>query len=371
MHFPEFKLETYLSRREFSAAYLLCCSDAETWTLSELLKLASPELQQRWEALPLGYDIPSGNATLRETIAQLYPGLGPENILCFAGAEEGIFCTFSRLFGDNTHAIALSPCYQSLRDLPKTFGAQVTDIALRFEDQWQPDLEAIRAAIRPDTQAIIVNSPHNPTGTMLSKENEQALINLCEEYGLTLFADEVYRLLGPKTTEWRAPIASQTGAGISLGVMSKSYGLAGLRVGWIASQNIELLHAIEQTKYYTSICNSVPSELLSCIALEARDTILARNGNIVDHNLSLLDSFMERHAERFSWVRPEGGCCGLVQDHGKENVETLADELLKATGVLIMPGSVYDLTSNTFRIGFGRKNMPEALEHFESFILKG
>ena len=367
MKLPRFKLEDYLAQHEFKTPYLFCCSDAESWTQKEILDFADTEMLSAWENLHLGYTEVPGHPLLREAIAQLYPGLTAENILCFGGAEEGILCSTNILCGKEDHAIAFTPCYQSLHDLPLALGAEVTAIELKEEDQWLPNIEALKEAIRPNTRALFINFPHNPTGVVLPAETEQAILDLADKHGFKIFSDEVYRLLGNDEASWRAPLAAQSSHAISLGVVSKSYGLAGLRIGWIACQDTALLKEIEYIKHYASICSSAPSEILSTIALRSGEKLLERNNAIVDSNLKLLDRFFEEHAQHFSWIRPQGGCVGFVQYKGKTPVDTLAEQLVQKQGVLILPGSIFDAPDNYFRIGFGRKNMPEALAQFEAF----
>jgi aspartate/methionine/tyrosine aminotransferase len=309
-----------------------------------------------------------GALAVRQEIATLYKNLHEEHILCFAGAEDAIFCTIQSIVQPNDHVIVPTPCYQSLEDLPRHLGARVTTIPLREEENWQLNLEEVRKAVTPQTKLIIVNFPHNPTGSILSETQTIELIRIANECNAYLLADEVYRPLGPSSTKWAPPVASLYKRGISLGVLSKSFGLAGLRVGWIATEDVDLLHKSERVKHYTSICNSAPSEALSLIALRAKERILQRNVTIVDHNLALLDAFFVRHKDLFRWVRPEGGCVGYVKYHQKEPVTELAEKLVKTKGVLLMPASVYGSGENYFRIGFGRQNMPEALSLFEEFL---
>jgi aspartate/methionine/tyrosine aminotransferase len=150
--------------------------------------------------------------------------------------------------------------------------------------------------------------------------------------------------------------------------MSKAFGLAGLRVGWIVTQDKDLLHQAEIAKHYTSICNSAPSEVLSLIALRNKDAVLGRNIEIVDKNLGLLDDFFDRHGDGFSWVRPQGGCVGFVHYKAPRPIDELVEALVHKQGVLLMPSRIYHFPGNYFRIGFGRKNMPEALVRFEAFL---
>lgn len=365
---PPFQLEQYLGEWEFKAPYLLCGSDAQSWSLPEILAMADEETAFLWENLRLCYTEVSGLPQLRDQIAKLYPGLKAENIFCLAGAEDGIFCTAIALLSPQDHAIVVTPCYQSLFESPKHAGAQVTALPLSEGESWILNLDKLRSAIRPNTKMIWMNFPHNPTGSRLTSDQLNEIVAIARKNGIVVFSDEVYRLLSGNDTPAEAPIASLYESGISLGVMSKSYGMAGLRIGWIAAQDKEILRKIEAVKHYTSICNSAPSEILALISLRAQETILARNNRIVRDNLSLLDRFFAEYCGLFSWVRPAGGCIGFPRYNGADGIDRFADELVARQGVLLLPGRVYDWPGNHFRIGFGRENFGEGLAKLKSFV---
>lgn len=364
-----FKLEEYLSKYEFSARYLLCCSDSESFSMSEIIELAGSQEKDLWSNLRLGYTEANGLPALRETVAhELYPGLESDNILMFAGAEEGIFCALNSLIVAKDHVIVLTPCYQSLLEIPNFKGAEVTEVELKETNNWRIDLNTIRDSMRPNTKCIIINFPHNPTGQVIEEEELQSLVDLCASQDIWLFSDEVYRLLGKPREHWAPPAASIYDKALSLGVMSKAFGMAGLRIGWVACQNKDLLKKIEQMKHYTSICNSAPAEILSLISLKSKEKILQRNNKIVFDNLKLLDKFFIKYSHLFEWVRPQGGCVGFVRYKGPGSVDSFCSRLLNKQNVLLMPSSIYDYQNNYFRIGFGRKNMPECLDQLKEFL---
>ena len=364
-----FKLEEYLTKYEFSAKYLLCCSDAESFAMSEIIGMAGLQESDLWDKLRLGYTEAPGLPLLRATVAhELYNGLDAENILMFAGAEEGIFCALHAIIEEGDHVIVLTPCYQSLLEIPKSKGADITEIQLKEENDWLIDLQSIQMAIKPNTKCIIINFPHNPTGQVIEEDKLQALIEICEQSGIWLFSDEVYRLLGAPNKPWASPAACLYDRALSLGVMSKAFGMAGLRIGWIACQDKAILKKIERMKHYTSICNSAPSEILTLIALRNKDAILERNNDIVTDNLKLLDQFFIEYNHLFEWVRPQGGCVGFVKYKGKDSIDSFCDRLVRKQKVLLMPASIYDYESNHFRIGFGRKNMPQCLDQLKEFL---
>lgn len=368
MILPSFKLEEYLSEREFATPFSLCSSDIETHKLPELLELADPESKALWNNLSLGYTTPKGMLPLRNEIAALYQNTAADETLVFSGAEEGIYCAAHALLTYDDHAIVISPSYQSLSAVPASL-CKVTPIWLDEKTNWMLDINRIDDALQANTKLIIMNFPNSPTGAILKSDTFIELINLARSKGIYIFSDEVYRLLEFDETERLPAIADCYEKGLSLSVMSKAFGLPGLRIGWIASKDKAVLKRMEQIKHYLTICNSAPGEILALIALRARENILLRNRSIVNDNLSLLDAFMERCADKISWVRPKGGCIGFPRLLSKKHhVEDIASHLLEEEGVLILPGQVFNVSGNYFRIGFGRYNMPEALTRFERFI---
>ncbi|MDH4256789.1 MAG: aminotransferase class I/II-fold pyridoxal phosphate-dependent enzyme, partial [Gammaproteobacteria bacterium] len=193
MLLPEFRLETYFSRWEFSAKYILCGSDIETLSLQELLALASDEDRERWDKLRLGYVETFGTPALRQAIAETYESISAGEVLAFAGAEEGLFAAMHAVLEPDDHAIVIVPNYQSAETLPASICA-VTGIALAADDDWNLDLDELRAAIRPNTRLISINFPHNPTGKIIARDQFNELVGMAREHDLYLFSDEVYRL---------------------------------------------------------------------------------------------------------------------------------------------------------------------------------
>lgn len=368
MRLPPFALERYFAQHEFTAPMLLCASDVEPLALPELVALADDGLRAHWERLSLGYTESGGHPLLREAIASLYDSLGADDVLVFAGAEEGIFAFANVGLGPGDHVVVVWPAYQSLHEVARAVGADVTLVRLERDAGWALDIEAVRDAVRPTTRAIIVNFPHNPTGAHIDRSTLDALIDLAEQSGAWLFSDEVYRYL-EQPAALRLPGAAElSGAAVSLGVMSKTFALPGLRIGWIATRDRRLLHRLASFKDYTTICNAAPSEVLALIALRNLEHVVDRSRQIVDANLSLLDDFFERYAGTFEWVRPRGASIAFPRLLTDTPIERFAQQLIVEQGVVLLPGSVYGHPGNHFRLGFGRRNMPEALERLELFV---
>ncbi len=371
---PDFKLERYFSRWEFTARYHLCASDMESMSVNELLALASAEDRARWDGLTLGYIETFGTPALRAAIAATYDSISNEDVLAFAGAEEGIFAAMQVLLQPDDHAIVVTPNYQSAETLPGAI-CDVSGIALDPDNDWHLDLDRVRAALRPNTRLISINFPHNPTGKIIPRDDLAALVDIARERGIYLFSDEVYRLIERNETMRLPQVADVYEKGLSLNVLSKSYGLPGLRIGWIATRDRKVLSRMERVKHYLSICNSAPSEALAVIALNARDTILERNRGIVADNLSTLNEFFGEFPDVFEWRIPDGGCIGYPRYLGADGVETFCDRLVDETGVLLLPASVYQSAygpspDDRFRIGYGRRNMHEALDALRGYLTR-
>ncbi len=368
MRIADFALERYFARWEFSARYLLCASDVEGYPMAELLALADDETRAMWTDLRLGYTESTGHPQLRAEIAALYQTASPDDVLVFAGAEEAIFCLANVAVGPGDHAIVVWPGYQALHEVARASGADVSLHELHESDGWALDVERLRGLMRPTTRLIVVNAPHNPTGMLPTHEEWRALTDLAAESGAYLFSDEVYRFLESDPADRLAAGVDALDGGISLGVMSKSFAMAGLRIGWLVTRDRALIQRCAAFKDYTTICSSAPSEILAIIGLRARDTVLARSRAIIAANLPRLDAFFAARQQTFRWVRPRGGSIAFPRLLGARSIERLAADLVEADGVLLLPGSVFGHAGNHFRIGFGRQDLPEALARFEAFL---
>lgn len=368
MKLHPFRLERYLAKHEFSVAYLLCSSDCESMTLGELLAL-EPDAQERFASLWLGYTESQGDPELRRAISMLYRHIDPDQVLVHAGAEEAIFNFMNTALEVGDHMVVHTPCYQSLSEVARGIGAQVSQWRGDPQQMWALDLDDLKRILTEHTKVVVVNFPHNPTGFLPDLEFFEALSELSRRHGFTVFSDEVYRGLELDPSDRLPAMADLNERAVSLGVMSKTYGLAGLRIGWVATRDEELLKRLAAFKDYTTICNSAPGEFLATLALRHADTIAERNLEIIRGNLDQLDQFFESHTRLFAWKRPKAGSIAfprLLQD----SVDVLCADLVARAGVLLLPGTLYGPDYNAFRIGFGRKNLPQALDRFDAYINK-
>lgn len=367
-----FALEEYFSQWEFNAKHHMTASDVQSMTIEDLLGHASDDDRRAYEKAWLGYSETWGMPELREQIARTYDTLSAESILCFAGAEEGIYAAMRVMLTAKDHAIVVVPNYQAAETIPLDI-CDVTGVGLDEQNDWQLDLNTLEAAFRDNTTLVSINFPNNPTGAVMPREDLQELVRICRHHDCYLFSDEVYRQL-ERREEWRLPqVADLYEKGLSLNVMSKAYGLPGLRIGWIAGKDTGLLQRMERYKHYLSICNTVPGERLALIALKARHAILSRNRELIAANLVKLNAFFNDYSQIFDWREPRGGCIGFPRYKGTLAVDEFCESLVKEEGVLLLPSSLYrsELMAtppDRFRIGFGRANIDEGLQAFRHYL---
>ena len=371
MRIADFALERYFARWEFAVRHLLCASDVEGWPMADVLGLADEETRALWDELRLGYTESTGHPLLRAEIAELYDELNPDEVLVFAGAEEAIFCLTNVLVSPGDHVVVTWPGYQSLYEVARAIGADVTPHELHEADGWAFDVERLIRSLRPETRLVVVNAPHNPTGMLPTHAEWARLADALGDRGIHLLADEVYRFLEVNERDRLLPGADAFPRGVSLGVMSKSFAMAGLRIGWLATRDRDLLARCAAFKDYTTICSAAPSEILALIGLRARDRVLGRSRRIVADNLVLLHDFFRRRSAEFAWVPPRGGSVAFPRLLGDVPVDRFAETLVEQAGVLILPATQFGYPGNHFRVGFGRENLPEALGRFEAFLDRG
>ncbi|NQU29381.1 MAG: aminotransferase class I/II-fold pyridoxal phosphate-dependent enzyme [Anaerolineae bacterium] len=369
MKIPPFTLERYFAKHEFSAKYLLSSSDCESLHLPELLEMASPEMRTSWDNLQLGYTESQGHPLLLEEAAKFHEGLSASNLLV-AAPQENIFLLMEALLQPGDHVIAAFPGYQSLYEIARTIGCQVSMWEPDEEADWHFDLEKLAALIRPSTKLVVVNFPHNPTGYIPPQDEFDALIKMLRKKGIFLLSDEMYRFLEVDPGATLTSACSTYERAFSLFGMSKTFGLAGLRIGWIATRHQPTLAQMRELKDYTTICSSAPSEILSIIALQNKEAIIADQNARVGRNLALLEKFMTNYAHLFRWNRPRGGSICFPRMVGVGSTLAFADLLVEEAGIMIAPSHVFDYGNQHFRIGFGRENFGEVLDVFGEYLDK-
>ena len=367
----EFALESHFAKWEFAARYHFTASDVETMSVAELLRMADPGDERRWYDARLGYIETQGTEEARSAIAGTYASVEPDDVLAFAGAEEGLYCAVHAILEPGDHAIVVVPNYQSLESVPLTI-CDVSGIGLRAARGWSIDIEEFQSLLRPTTRLVGLNFPNNPTGANATPETFSEIINICRARGIYVLNDEVYRGVESDERKRLSHIADLYERGLSLNVTSKAYGFPGLRVGWIACKDRELLKRMLRLKHYLSVCNNVLGEILATIVLKNSEQILSRNRALVRENLTILRSFFARHSKLFEWYEPDGGCVFFPRYLGGD-VERLCESLIRDAGIFTLPSSTYrsDLAptpADRFRVGFGRRGLETILTALDTFL---
>jgi aspartate/methionine/tyrosine aminotransferase len=368
MSIQPFMLERYFAEYEFKVKYLLSSSDCESLSLEEVLENANPAIRECWDTLRLGYTESQGHPLLRTEVSRLYERIHPGNVL-IAAPEELIFIAMQTLLNPGDHIVAISPAYQSLHEIARSNGCQVTPWNVKTGPSgWTLDLAELEQSLTPRTRMLIINFPHNPTGYLPTLSDQEAILDLARRHDLYLFSDEMYRLLEADSAKRLPPVCDLYEKGISLSGLSKTFSLPGLRIGWLATQDHSLLERWVAYHDYTTICNSAPSEILAIMALQKKDWIIHRNLEIVGANLTAAGRFFTSHPDKFNWFLPDAGSVAFPEWKGAGSVEQFCQAALDQQGVMIVPGSLFGFPGNHFRIGLGRKNFPEALEQVGLYL---
>jgi aspartate/methionine/tyrosine aminotransferase len=371
MKIAPFKTEHFFAQYEFKTSYQLCNSDCETTTVEELLNLVGVSMDELGQ-LSLGYTETLGHPQLRAAIAEAYTQVDTEDVVMLATPVEGIYLVAHAALNPGDEVIVLSPAYDALintfEHVVGTANVHRWEIVLSPDDTgWELDYDQLHSLISPKTKMLVVNFPHNPTGYLPTQDQLIELANIVEQHNLTLFCDEMYFDLVHSGTSPISSAANVTRNAIVLSGLSKTYGLPGLRTGWLVIQDEALRENIINWKFYTSICASAPSEFLALAAWKVRDQLRDKSIAQIEHNLGLAESFFSRWPELLTWHRPMAGSIALV-GMNVPSVTGFAVQLAEKAEVLILPATTLGSDDKHLRMGFGRARFGEALEKFEAYL---
>jgi len=366
MKIKPFELERYFAKYEFSAPYLLSCSDCEPLEMKHLLSMASQESLDLWNDLTIAYTESQGHPLLRNEISKLYKNITAGETMVIV-PEEGIFIAMNVLLAKGDHVITTFPGYQSLYEVANSQGCEVS--------KWLPDengqfnVHSLFEQVKSNTKLIVFNFPHNPTGATISEDELNEIISFARERNIFIFSDEMYRFLEYNEADRLPSVSDIYENSISLFGMSKTFSLPGLRIGWLTTKNKEIYQQIANFKDYTTICSSAPSEILAIIGLQNKEKIISENLKIISKNLSIIDEFAKRHSNIFKWKKPKAGTIAFPELRLSIHVDEFCKKLVDEKGVMLLPSSVYNYDKSCARLGFGRKNMPEALAKLDEFLV--
>ncbi len=367
MRIPRFELERYFARHEFSARYLLACSDCEPLSMAELVSMADHDAGELWQSLRLGYTESAGHPTLRAEIARAYERIDPAGVIV-AAPEECIFLAMTSLLAPGDHVVCTFPGYQSLFEIARSIGCEVSFWEPDEENSWRFDPDKLAGLLRESTRLVALNFPHNPTGYLPSASDFAEVVGLVRDAGAILLSDEMYRHLEVEEDATLPAACDLYDRAISLSGLSKVYGLPGLRLGWLATRDLEALERIGEMKDYTTICHSAPSEILGIIALRNRVAIIEGQLARVRRNLARLDAFFEENGDCLRWTRPRGGSIGFPRVECTDDTDRFCAELVEDADIMLLPGSVFSYGKRHVRLGFGREDLPEVLDRFGTYL---
>ena len=366
-----FHLADFLARWHGSARHDLSASHAQTLPLAALLALATPEERARWERLPLDYAAPHGAPALRALIAARYQGLEADDVVCCAGAQEGVACVSRALLAPGDHAVVVLPVYQPL---VWTVTDRVCATGVPLEPgSWRLDVDRVTAAIRPTTRLVLTNFPNSPTGAVLDPAVQAALVGLCRARGVWLVNDEVYRQTVSDPTRQAPPVADLYERGVSINALSKGFGLPGLRVGWVACRDRALLARVAIAKATLSSCLAAPAELLAQVALREEHLLIGRARATGLANRRHLDQVLSRHPGLFEADPSRSLAFAFPRYRGREGAETFAAWLAAEQGILLLPSSLWRsslgaLPDDRLRISLGQPGVRAGLAAIDACL---
>ena len=352
MRLEPFALERWFGKHEFTARYNIAESCIKPFTVSELKEICKCDLLHTSETPNLGYTDSRGIYELREEVAKLYPGRTANNVLITTGAIEANYLVFLALLQPGDVVIAEFPAYQQLYEIPRALGCNVLLWTLKAENRYRPDIAQLDAMmVDSKAKMLVINHPHNPTGAPLDAGSMAAICEIAEQHGAVVLSDEVYR--GLTFIDGIATPSAQlfSDNAITVGSMSKAFGLSGLRVGWIVGPE-EIVEKCWIVRDYTSICPAAPSQAISLSALRNISSIMTRNTSLARKNFFILDRWVSANSDLVSYVPPCEGVVGFIKYDVNANSFQVAGELVEADSVLVAPGACFQV-DGYLRIGFG------------------
>ncbi|MGI6124940.1 MAG: aminotransferase class I/II-fold pyridoxal phosphate-dependent enzyme [Acetivibrionales bacterium] len=353
MNIETFNVERWMNTYENDAVYNLAETDAKPFTLAELLHIGDfEELKKQLLEIKLSYNPTTGSSKLREVIASLYDNTRPENVLVTTGAIEADFHITNSLVEPGDTVIVQFPAYQALYSTAKARGANVKYWHMKLENDFEPDLNELFELVDDKTKLMVLNIPHNPTGAVISKAQLKTILGWAEEKNFYVLCDEVYHEFKLNNGIIPPYGRSLSPNAVSVGSMSKAYGLSGLRLGWIVGP-VDLVNKCWSWKDYTSISNAPINDFLASFALVNRPKVMERNLAIASKNFTTLVEWFKQHEQFFDYVVPKAGvlCFPKIR-----NLPVTSEELCKRIfyerKLLIVPGECFEMPGH-LRIGFG------------------
>lgn len=372
MKIEPFKVEEWMNAYETGARYNIAETCVDSVSLDELFELTGENKGKCWNEFSsqrLTYGYIEGNPSLKEGICSLYHTLKPDEIVPTHGAAGANHHIFYSLLEPGDRVISIIPTYQQLYAIPKSYGADVKMLHLKAENGYLPDLEELKRLAVSGTKMICINNPNNPTGALMSRELLMQIVEIARSVDAYVLCDEVYRHLTQKD-EWCESIVDLYEKGISVSSMSKVFSLAGLRLGWIAAHDQDVIKTCLSHRDYNLVSCGMFDEHLAGIALKHCDKLLARNRAIVRTNLEILNDWVQSELH-MSYQKPQAGTTALVfYDFDMDSYE-FCERMYYETGAFVTPGDCFE-EKHSIRIGYASdtQELKDGLAAMSSFIRK-
>lgn len=358
MKIERFDLERWMTTWELDVDYDIAESGILPLSLDDLYELvgtdAAADLEARIRSTPLGYSEARGTEALRTIVANTYERATAEDILVTTGAIEANFLLFNSLLEAGDHVVAVSPAYQQLHSVPRAIGCDLDLWSVQTEEGFAYDLNRLEALVRNDTKLIVINTPHNPTGAMLNESQLKDVVSIADRVGAWILSDEAYRWLehdgGEKLPQ---PMHNLTDRAVSVGTLSKPFGLPGLRIGWFAA-NETIARKAWGLRDYTSLSPAKLSDVIAQTVIAERDRILPRNGAIIAENMTFARNWFSEHADLATWTEPRAGLLAMMKYNLPMESSALGDGLARDMRVMLAPGSSFGL-EGYLRVGVGQR----------------
>jgi aspartate/methionine/tyrosine aminotransferase len=369
--FQPFVMERMMSKWENVVEVNLSESGVHPMTLGELLALAGLD-PAAIANVPINYPQANGTLELRETIAAMYPGATPDNVLVTVGAAEANYLALTTLLEPGDEAVVVLPNYMQVWGIAKNRGVRVRECHLEEEHGWAPDLAQLEAATGPKTKLICVCNPNNPTGRIMTETEMSAVVKTAARSGAWLLADEVYRGAERETDQEAPSFYGRYDKVLAQGSMSKAYGLPGLRIGWSVGP-ADTLDAMWARHEYTTISTTALANRLTALALSAsvRPKILARTRRFIREGFPVLEAWMKAHGDMFHYVPPQAAAIAFVRYRLALNSTRLVERLRDEKSVFIVPGDHFGLDGH-LRISFGLPHdyLKDGLERIHRMLVE-
>ncbi len=358
MKIAPFGVEMWMNAYETRCRYNLAETCVESLTLAELVDIAGvrDSFREHLLGMHLTYGAIEGSERLRTAVAGLYSGQNPTNVSITHGAIGANSLVHQTLVEPGDHVVAIVPNYQQHYSIPESIGARVDRLPLQEAHGFRPDLDRLSDLVGDRTKLIAFSNPNNPTGALMDGQMLDRIAQIARSVGAYVLADEVYRGLEQQHSGATVSIADVYERGISTGSMSKAFSLAGLRLGWIVAPE-DVISSVAIHRDYNTISVGMVDDYFASVALEAKEAILDRSRAIVRGNLDVLDRWI-RDEPHVSYIRPAAGTTALLKYDLDVASWDLCVDLLERTGVLLTPGSAFDLEGYV-RIGYA--NNPQIL----------